>query len=93
MVLRRTEKIMCGVILPQTFLALICYFSYSSQLEVAATKMFVTVRVADAGPRTGGAMEPRNQHFVTEERGTNRFFSFIHHVLKEHRCTSWNKSG
>ena len=93
---KNRKECVCRVISPQTFLALICSLSqhsYSFQLKVAATKMFVTVRVADAGPGTGGAMEPRNQHFVREERGTNLFLSFTHHVLKEHRSASWHKSG
>lgn len=54
--------------------------SYSSQLETAATKMFITGRVAGARPGTGGAVEPRNQHFGTEGRESKRFLSFTAHL-------------
>lgn len=76
-----------------------CHFfsqhSYSSQLEVAATKTFVTLgELLMLGQLTGGALEPRNQHFGTKERGTNFFISLTHHTLKKHRkSTSWHKSG
>lgn len=50
-------------------------FSHS-QLETATSKVFVSGRAAGAGPGTGGAGEPRNQHFGSEERESECFLSF-----------------